>query len=131
MGIYNPFGKVFRIFRPLQTHWRKARCDEVACTHHLMGWQTNVDESTDFGKEQGLYIRHKSGRRFLEQRDGTMITFTFHPEQQCFREHLLPLEQDPYFIVGQNHGKQVMEPDRWKDDWNETAYQFGRAKKEG
>ena len=131
MGIYNPFGKVFRIFRPLETHWRTARCEEVDCPHYLMGWQTKIDDSAAFGKEQALYVRHKSGRRFLEQRDGTMTTFTFHPEQQCFREHKLPLDQDPYFIVGQNHRGQAIEPERWKEDWNETSYQFSKAKKEG
>jgi hypothetical protein len=131
MGIYNPFDKVFRIFRPLRTHWRKARCEEVACSHYLLGWQTNVDEASEIGKEQGLYIRYQSGREFTEVRVATVTTFTFRAEQQCFRGHQLPREQDPYFIIKQNHDKQAIEPDRWKEEYNETAHHLNKIRKEG
>lgn len=90
---FRPFGqgvgpehmRSFSIAAPLGTHWRRASCAEVQCAHHLQGWASEVDESTELGQFQASYIRAESGRGFRESRTDTGITrFEFPPGQQCF-----------------------------------------------
>lgn len=65
-----------------------AACKDVGCQAWAHGWETTVDESTDLGKHQAAYIRHKSGRTFAEKRtDAGLTVFRFESFQRCFAEH--------------------------------------------
>lgn len=93
--------KTYQATAPLQSHFRKATCAEVECSAHLNGWKTVVDESTDLGQQQAHYIRQDSGRRYVREpinSDGPVV-YTFEPGQECFREHHVPLERTPLYIV--------------------------------
>lgn len=86
-GVDPRFMQTFQIAAPTHTGrwWRKATCAQVQCDHFLRGWRSVVDESTEEGRGQAMYIRRNSGRGFTETRDEAgMTVFTFHPGQMCF-----------------------------------------------
>lgn len=121
-------GEHFLYSRPVETHFRKATCREVECTHHLMGWKTVVDTATNLGQMQAAYIRHQTGRHFTEQRAGeTLVEFIFPPGQMCFREHKLPTGKPPSYFIG---GREV-EFDRWTGTWNDKAGSVNKALQAG
>lgn len=65
-----------------------AACHQVGCLAHLHGWETPVDERTELGRNQALYIRTQSRRTFKESRTGDGLTvFRFDAGQRCFQEH--------------------------------------------
>lgn len=120
----------FGIARPLATHWRRATCAEAGCPHHLFGFETLIDEATDFGKMQAGYIRHKSGREFKEEvRQDGLTRFEFHAGQRCFREHRVPLEREPLLTRGIS--RLPVERGRWVDEFNENSYRVNKARKAG
>ena len=120
----------FGINRPLATHWRKATCAEVDCPHFTFGWETLIDERTDFGKKQAGYIRHKSGRTFKEEvLQNGLTSFVFHAGQKCFREHKIPLEREP--ILTQGFYRAPLERARWINNFNENSYQINQRLKGG
>lgn len=93
--------KSYEIRAPRETHFRVGTCEEAECEAYRHGWRTAVDVGTELGARQAFYIRNTSGRRFTEARsesDGR-IMFTFEPGQKCFREHPIPLEREPLYIV--------------------------------
>ena len=65
-----------------------AACHEVRCEAFQHGWDTIVDERTPLGRDQGAYIRQRSGRTFrvMGSPDGVTV-FRFEPRQRCFAEH--------------------------------------------
>lgn len=77
---------------------RRARCDEVGCPRHELGWLTVVDEATELGQRRAVYIRRLAERRFRERREGGLTHFEFYPGQQCFEQHYVSLEVDPLFL---------------------------------
>jgi hypothetical protein len=91
--------KTYAISAPIQTHMRPATCAEVECAAWAHGWSTTVDVGTDLGVRQAGYIVGSSGRKFNSAQAGGMLTFTFPSGQRCFREHHVPLEREPIFIV--------------------------------
>ena len=117
---------IYKASRPLATHWRKASCQEVNCNHYQLGWQTIVDISPDLGKRQYNYIVNSSGRKGSGKQDGDLVTFTFSPEQDCFKEHKVPLERDPILTVQNGRGASSMEPAQWKDHMNKSIYKYQR-----
>lgn len=66
----------------------KTVCERVSCAAWREGWESAIDERTDLGKAQALYIRTQSQRTFRELRTGAGLTvFRFEPGQRCFAEH--------------------------------------------
>ena len=122
----NISNNIYKASRPLPTHWRKATCQEVDCEQYLLGWQTIVDITTDLGKKQYNYIVNSSGRKGSGNQKGNLVTFTFTPEQNCFKEHKLPLERNPILTVQNDRGSMSMEPTQWKDHLNESIYKYQR-----
>ena len=49
---------------PSRTHWRKATCREVNCSHYVNGWVTRVAP----GSPQDLYIRGDTERQHKLER---------------------------------------------------------------
>jgi hypothetical protein len=90
----------YNISQPQRTHWRPATCAEMGCGHHVNGWETRVDESTDLGQKQAHYIRHDRGRRHVETRDEAGIThFAFEAGQTCFNPHQTTVGKPELYLV--------------------------------
>lgn len=89
--------KTYQIVAPRSTHWRPATCAEVECAGHTRGWVTIVPADG----AQAVYIRTQSGRKFTENTADGMATFAFPAGQSCFRsrDHMVPLEREPLYIV--------------------------------
>lgn len=119
--------KTYAIQAPRSTHQRKTTCAEVDCSNHLMGWLTRIDEATELGARQAAYIRNLSNRKFRETRDGQMTCFAFHPGQQCFAEHWVPLDREPQFVVlgGDWRGNPRGEAPRVHRTFDDWANDFG------
>ena len=116
------------IAQPLDTHFREAKCSEVECPHWLMGWQTIIDERSQFGQAQAGYIRRESGRHFKEIRNEAGLTiFTFQAGQKCFRQHKIPLERPAIF---RKNGAE-MEGEDWIDDNKETLFKLNQLRNRG
>ncbi len=120
-----------RAAMPTATHRRMAGCREVECEKWLKGWKTTVDERTDLGKRQAAYIRHDSGRRFIETKEGEHTMFVFYPEQNCFSTHLVLLERDPLFSVqrGLAASPRSLNGEDWKYDFNEEREGYKQSRR--
>lgn len=86
--------KTWQITAPVKTHFRDASCSEVncpgpePCEKCRDGWKSIIDESSELGSRQAMYIRKHSGRTYKEQRTAEGLTvFTFEPHQRCFGTH--------------------------------------------
>jgi hypothetical protein len=119
--------KTYQLLAPRSTHYRSASCAEAHCAFREHGWQSIVDVSTDLGRAQAEYIRRECGRRFSETRDehGRAV-FTFEAGQRCFREHQVPLDRPPLYVVrdgdwrGNPRGTEPRihtRPEDWVDDF--------------
>ena len=122
----------YGINRPLSSHWRRATCAEMDCPQYLFGFETLIDEATQFGQHQAAYIRHQSGRHFTEERQASGLTrFVFPAGQRCFREHKIPLEREPILTRASLGDKVVLERGRWVEDFNENSERINKQRKEG
>ena len=120
----------WRITAPLETHWQPATCREVDCPHWLQGWTTIVPDPSP----QAEYIRHDSGRRFIEKKnDEGTVTFSFYQGQTCFREHKRKFDDklENFIHRGWDQGRQLMEPTQWTDGMNEATETFRKKRREG
>lgn len=86
------------IFAPLETHWRKATCEEFGCLAYHQGWALDTAGLT----EQQIELAKKSGRHFtaVSGENGADV-LVFGPGQQCFRvsEHRVRIERPELFIA--------------------------------
>ncbi|MDX3643098.1 hypothetical protein [Streptomyces sp. MB09-02B] len=63
-------------------------CERVGCEAWRKGWESVIDERTDLGQAQAVYIRQRSGRTFREAKtDAGLTVFRFESGQRCFAEH--------------------------------------------
>jgi hypothetical protein len=88
--------------RPLDTHWRKATCEEVGCEAFRNGYVTTVDISTNLGRKQFYFITHSKRRSYSAQRVSVYVfKFVFPPGTICMRDydHKLPIEREPVYLV--------------------------------
>jgi hypothetical protein len=125
---------------PRDSHFVPARCEEVDCPHHLQGWITTVPVDSP----QASYIRHISGRAFVEHKTADGVSsFHFKPGQQCFRPHFRKLERGPWLFVVNGSSvspasmnargafstfaeKQSMDWEDWRDQMNEQSFRYNR-----
>lgn len=117
--------KTYAIHAPISTHYRPATCQEVNCEAYARGWTTLLDVTTDIGVRQAKYITGASGRTHTVLNKGTTLEFTFPAGQQCFAQHQVPLEREPFYVVrdgdfrGNPRGtapRKLSAPD-WTDDF--------------
>ena len=65
-----------------------AACEQVGCEAWTRGWDSVIDERTELGQQQAVYIRTQSQRTFREMRtDAGLTVFRFESGQRCFAEH--------------------------------------------
>ena len=143
--------KTYQILAPTATHWRKAKCREVGCDGYEVscpnctrGWVTQVDESTELGKNQAYYIRKNSGRTFKESRSGMLTMFQFEGHQKCFtdhpvHEHRIRLDRPFVHLIkgGDYRGNPMgIKPrevayNEWTDDFAENQDNLSTEEKKG
>ena len=98
-------------------------CEEVDCRQYVMGWQTHCNIGSELGRKQVEYLRSgQSGRRFTERMDVEgIVVFSFSPGQQCFTTHTKKIEDKGHLLLRESNGqRQILEPDRWMWDFNES-----------
>lgn len=89
----------FEVHSPIETHFRKVSCKEMECQHHLAGWSSTMDVTTEQGRVWARACR-ASGRRYTMIRDGAHVTFHFPPGQSCLKApHQVPLGRPELYVV--------------------------------
>ncbi|HEX7134077.1 MAG TPA: hypothetical protein VF228_15985 [Iamia sp.] len=141
-GVYLPKVPTAKAFRPttpslgpgafesfdIRPFWRVASCAEVGCGPYERGWSSTFDESTPLGQRQAAYVRHESGRRFVESKTPLGWTqFDFPAGQTCFGsdQHRLQAERPALYLrQGGDWRRRVGavrrydRPDQWADDFH-------------
>ena len=114
---------------PSRTHWRKATCREVNCSHYVNGWVTRVAP----GSPQDLYIRADTERHHTLERGEEVNFYTFEPGQRCYKsgQHRIKLDRGPWLTKNMADKPwalelRAMEYNRWTDEFNEEAYKANR-----
>lgn len=134
--------KTFEIRRPLATHYRRARCEEVGCDKHRAGWIMGFDLTQQAKVDAANQVRriaHHRGLRCRIDQVGTTVTFTFAAGQQCLEGHQVPLERDPLWIVrgGDWRGNPRREQykhtsgESFADDWRSSQDRLDQAMEAG
>lgn len=134
--------KTFEIRRPLATHYRRARCEEVGCDKNRAGWVMGFDLTQQAKVDAANLIRRIAHHRGLKCRItqvGTTVTFLFPAGQQCLEGHQVPLERDPLFIVrggdwrGNPRGERYTHStgDSFMDDWRTSQDRLDTARGQG
>ncbi len=110
--------KLYSVAKPVETHTRPAKCEEVDCAAQAGGFVVNVDESTELGQMQAFYIRQQAGRAHTESKLVGLTAFTFPPGEQCFAGHRISLERPEWYSVTER-GRRYDHtgPDPWLDDF--------------
>ncbi len=98
-GLPSEKRKTYSIDKPIASHTREARCEEVDCAAQAGGWETLVNESTDLGARQAHYIRTVAARHFTETLAAGVTTFRFPPGEQCFAGHRVSLDRPEIYLV--------------------------------
>lgn len=101
----------------------KSVCEKVGCPQWRSGWESVIDEGTELGRSQALFIR-RSGRTFREQKNGLGLTvFRFESGQRCFADHQTMPEL--YLVRGGDYRAKVGELRVHKraEDWVEHVQQ--------
>ena len=128
--------QTFSIASPPDTSVRAA-CEQVGCPNWRNGWQTAVDESTELGQQQAVFIRTRSGRTFREQRTGGGLTvFTFESGQRCFAEHrtrpeLYAVRDGDWRGNPSGRVRQHSRAEDWVEDCNEQLGRLADAQARG
>lgn len=111
-------------------------CETIGCEQWRMGWQSVIDESTQLGRDQAAYIRHRSGRTFREQKTGAGLTvFSFDSGQRCFAEHRT--RPEIYRVQGGDWRKQTgpvrthHRPADWQEDFGEHQLRLVAQRERG
>lgn len=116
--------KSYVISAPLATHWNTVTCEDAACEHYAIGWDSLIDERTQLGQRQANYIRTQSGRGFTEEREATGITrFHFEPGQRCFAQHRARNMADDRYIERGGDWRAIIGTPRVHknaDNWTES-----------
>lgn len=113
--------QTYSIRQPIATHFRPATCEEADCGAFLNGWSSEIDDRTELGQGQAVYIREQSGRRFEVHRvaNGNLL-FTFEAGQRCFGgQHQVSLERPAVFAVRGASSRIHTRPEDWVEDFSE------------
>lgn len=131
--------QTFETRSPIATHFRVASCEEYGCSAHENGWVTHLDEAIAKQAEGAQWIRAgKSGRKYREDRNGQLVSFTFEAGQKCFKTHHVPLDRPAIYLVRQGdlyvRGPVVRHHtsgESWMDDLHTTTDQILTARERG
>lgn len=133
--------QTFQIAAPVQTHTRKASCEEVECAQYLNGWRVKLDLSSDLGQRQAHYIKHQSGRSYkVVGQEGGLVVLEFNGNQECFQEHRVPLDRPAVYRVkgGDHRGNPLRtltrihkKPEFWVEEFAEHQDKIDKIRRKG
>ena len=113
--------QTFQIYSPIETHFRKATCEEIGCNEYLNGWALQIEQLS----EEDYYLATHAGKRYRKANFGPGINFLmFESGQPCFdaASHKIKIERPEYFFNGRGdrrmftrHGAQQMRANDWMD----------------
>jgi len=110
--------KTYSLAQPISTHTRVATCQEINCEHYANGWTYDIDMLD----ERLIKAIDQSGKRYrIEHHEGKTYV-VFYPEQQCFREHRVHNDREPFYLLTP-HARQMNtrtaqrfdKPENWVD----------------
>lgn len=97
--------KTYQIAAPIDTHTRKATCEEIGCTAYRDGW--TYAKSGLIAEDLYELVTH-AGKRYREVKldDSAEIYLVFEPDQPCFQaaSHRISLERPQFFFAGRGAG---------------------------
>lgn len=115
--------KTYQLSAPIQTHYRRATCEEVGCLDHHNGWRVRVETLTD----GDLYLAKNCGRHWREIAVAAGETWlVFEAGQPCFRAatHRVRLERETLYVVRGGDRRAYVgarrvhrRPEDWVDDF--------------
>jgi len=130
--------RTFAFAAPLETHFRRATCAEVACPAYLHGWRLRVQglEPAD------VHTAKNCGRKFVEQRVSPTETWlVFEAGQPCFQasRHRIRIQEVPELFVvrGGDWRARIGDPyrhanaDDWVDDFANHQDKIAREIEKG
>lgn len=131
--------QTYSLIRPRTAEfWRKVTCAEAECERHHNGWRSALDVTTEDGARIAKWIIAHSGRHFIQEQAGPVVTFTFPAGQACFEEHRRPIEREPLYVVRPGDSRQWTGARRthvrgedWRDDMQERLLTVADAKQRG
>lgn len=140
--------KTYAIRSPLNTHYRKATCQEIDCDAYLNGWYFFKDALD----EQLLYTATHSGRRYHElymDEGGVLLGnvvaqgnyLVFYAGQPCFKvdSHVISLQRPELYLVGRGDyrsfspraARRHTSPENFVDDWTTHQDQLNTRHERG
>lgn len=133
--------QTFQVEAPIDTHTRKASCEEVECEQYARGWRMKLDLGSDLGQKQAYYIKHSAGRSYevVDQRDG-LVTLEFSANQTCFQEHRVRVDRpEIYRVKGGDHRGNPLKtltrvhkkPEFWVEEFAENQDRLAAKIKKG
>lgn len=134
--------KTYAVEAPVDTHWRRATCEEVQCEQQERGWKMQIDLSSELGQKQAYYIKYQSGRHFTHEKlnNEGMVELVFPPGQTCFREHKVRLDREERYVVkggdfrGNPRGiptRVHTRPELWVEDFQTNQEAIKEAQRKG
>lgn len=131
--------RTFQVDQPLETHYRRATCDEVDCSAKRNGWVMGFDLTEPEKRAAARWIRDHSGRTFTATLAEGKVTLTFAAGQTCFAKHRVPNDRPPFLIVrggdwrGNVTGERVVHrnADDFVDHWENDLDKINRVRERG
>lgn len=115
--------KTYQIASPIETHYRKATCQEVNCEAYRLGWRLQLDILQPKDKQ----TIKDSRRKFVIQEDDKGVKWlVFEAGQPCFQAslHRTTLERPEIYRVGRGDYRsydertaRILRPEDWLDDF--------------
>lgn len=96
--------KTYGMSMPLQSHWRRATCDEVLCEPYRNGFASTFDLSTDLGQRQFAFCKADKDRSYTLQRvSQTVVKLVYKPGTPCFnrQSHRVQMGRPPVLYVAE------------------------------
>lgn len=108
-----------------------ATCEEVDCANYKLGWKTILPVGSDL-----LQVARKSGRKYTEAQEESLVTFTFAPGQPCFVTHWKQNERPFLFVMKDgdyraSQNARVVDPSEWVDRFATRVDDIREQIKEG
>jgi hypothetical protein len=82
---------------------RPASCEEVGCPNYLQGWKTILSRTSQ--ADLIAVVRGLVTKKFFEEVDGDLVTFTFPAGQECFQAkgHKIQVRPERYVVRAGDH----------------------------
>lgn len=108
---------------PMKTHRRRvASCEEFGdCINYQNGFEVQLDLATTEGQFHAETIRNLRGYQYTVEKRGELTTYTFPAGQNCFGQHTVPIEREPFYLVRGTGGTRTHTNGAdWVDDLQEN-----------